>query len=183
LGGVRGVAAFIVFIYHFLSDWFPALRYGYGSSPEYYNVLQLPIIRIFYQGRGMVTTFFIISGYVLSYKALRQIRSGQYSALLDSLASSTFRRWMRLFIPTTFTTFIALLFARQGWYRQDPLGHNLLPWRMGEFFYPQFLDWWKVRVAMSNPFGNVNIGALFAQPYGSQYGPFRSSIEDLLLYI
>jgi peptidoglycan/LPS O-acetylase OafA/YrhL len=168
LDGVRGVAAFFVFIYHFLSDWFPALRYGYASGPEYYNILQFPIIRIFYQGRGMVTTFFIISGYVLSYKALRQMRAGQYSALLDSLASSTFRRGMRLFIPTTITTFIALLFAQQGWYRQDPLGHNLVPGRMGEEFYGQFMDWWRTTIGMSNPFGNVNIHSLFVQPYGSQ---------------
>jgi len=168
LDGVRGVAAFIVFIYHFLSDWFPALRYGYGSGPEYMNILQMPFIRIFYQGRGMVTIFFIVSGYALSYKALRQMRAAQYSALLDSLASSTFRRGMRLFIPTTFTTFISCLVAHRGWYRQDPLGHNLIIGRLGETYYDQIKDWWRYTIGMSNPFGNVDIRSLFVQPYGSQ---------------
>jgi peptidoglycan/LPS O-acetylase OafA/YrhL len=168
LDGVRGVAAFIVFIYHFLSDWFPALHYGYGSGPEFSNFLQLPMVRIFYQGRGMVTIFFIVSGYALGYKALRQMRAAQYSALLDSLASSTFRRGMRLFIPTTFTTFISCLVAHRGWYRQDPLGHNLVIGRLGETYYDQIKDWWGYTIGMSNPFGNVDIRSLFVQPYGSQ---------------
>jgi len=167
LDGIRGVAAFIVFIYHFLSDWFPALRYGYGSGPEYTNILQMPLIRIFYQGRGMVTIFFIVSGYALSYKALRQMRAAQYSALLDSLASSTFRRGMRLFIPTTFTTFISCLVAHTGWYRQDPLGHNLIVGRLGGTYYDQIKDWWRYTIGMSNPFRNVDIRSLFVQPYGS----------------
>jgi hypothetical protein len=147
LDGVRGVAAFIVLVYHGLSDWFPALRYGYGSGPEYFNFLQLPMVRIFYQGRGMVTIFFIVSGYALSYKALRQMRAAQYSALLDSLASSTFRRGMRLFIPTTFTTFISCLVAHRGWYRQDPLNHNLVIGRLGETYY----DSLSVRPALWQP--------------------------------
>lgn len=77
-------------------------------------MLQLPIVRIFYSGRGMVTTFFIISGYVLSYKALSLTHSGRYAALLDSLSSSVVRRGMWLFIPTTILTFISLLLNRAG---------------------------------------------------------------------
>lgn len=74
---------------------------------------------------------------------------------------------MRLFIPTTFTTFMSLLIARRGWYRQDPLGHNLIAFKTGDLFYPQFMDWWDTTLTMSNPFGNADIRALFVQPYGS----------------
>jgi hypothetical protein len=32
LDGLRGVAAFMVFIYHTILDWYPTLSRGYGSS-------------------------------------------------------------------------------------------------------------------------------------------------------
>jgi hypothetical protein len=75
LDGLRGVAAFFVVLHHFLLDWFPSLVYSYGSSPDNRYLFQLPFIRIIYSGGGMVSTFFVISGYVLSRKVCFCLRS------------------------------------------------------------------------------------------------------------
>jgi peptidoglycan/LPS O-acetylase OafA/YrhL len=75
----------------------------------------------------MVSVFFVISGYVLSYKAIRLMRAAQYPELLGSLASSVFRRGMRLFLLITASTFISMLFCYWSWYMQDLLARNTLP--------------------------------------------------------
>ena len=54
----------------------------------------------------MVAIFFVISGYVLSTKALKLSRQARYPELFDSLYSSTFRRGLRLYIPCTVLTFV-----------------------------------------------------------------------------
>ncbi|OBT70608.1 hypothetical protein VF21_10429, partial [Pseudogymnoascus sp. 05NY08] len=166
LDGLRGVAAFVVFIHHFIIDWYPMLCRGYASSEPAHSryFLQLPLIRVVYSGRGMVSVFFVISGYVLSYKAIRLMRARQYSILLDSLASSTFRRGMRLFIPITVSTFISMLFCRWGWYSKDPMGRNSIPSRRGDFWF-QFKDWCGHVVRISNPLIDVNGRDLYAPPY------------------
>lgn len=56
LDGLRGLASFFVFYHHILLIWFPALSYGYASSPEHRWFAQLPVLRIVYAGRGMVTS-------------------------------------------------------------------------------------------------------------------------------
>lgn len=166
LDGLRGVAAFIVFIHHFIIDWYPMLCRGYASSEPGHSryFLQLPLIRVVYSGRGMVSVFFVISGYVLSYKAIRLMRARQYSILLDSLASSIFRRGMRLFIPIAVSTFISMLFCRWGWYSKDPMGRNTIPSRRGDFWY-QFKDWCGHVIRISNPLVDVNGRDLYAPPY------------------
>lgn len=166
LDGLRGVAAFMVFIHHTILDWYPALSRGYGSSTPQNShfFLQLPLIRIVYSGRGMVSVFFVISGYVLSHKAIRLMRAAQYPALLDSLSSSVFRRGMRLFLPITASTFISMLFSYWGWYIQDPQGHNVIPPRKGDF-RSQVKDWWHHVVLLWNPLVNVDGRALYSPPY------------------
>ena len=56
-----------------------------------------------------VHIFFIISGYVLSYKPLKQIHNQQFSALATTLSSSVFRRGLRLFLPSFTTLFLMAL--------------------------------------------------------------------------
>ncbi|KAF4632894.1 hypothetical protein G7Y89_g5231 [Cudoniella acicularis] len=121
LDGLRGIAAFIVFIDHFGTNWFEPLRRGYGSTEENHYLIQLPFIRLLYAGRASVAVFFVISGFVLSYKPLKQIRAAQFEALQDTLASSVFRRGLRLYLPVAAGTFISMLMAWAGWYRALPL--------------------------------------------------------------
>ncbi|KAL8787743.1 MAG: hypothetical protein Q9213_002063 [Squamulea squamosa] len=114
LGGLRGIAALIVFFHHSSQIWLRGLRPGYGSSPEAYHIMQLPVLRIFFSGGAMVSIFFVISGYVLGTKPLRLARQGWQLELLENLSSSAFRRGPRLFIPCIVSTFITAMFAMTG---------------------------------------------------------------------
>jgi hypothetical protein len=77
LNGLRGVAALFVVFNHYVSQYFPYITHGWRSDKggdaarrENDRFIQLPVIRAVYSGRFMVTIFFVISGYVLSHKAL-----------------------------------------------------------------------------------------------------------------
>jgi peptidoglycan/LPS O-acetylase OafA/YrhL len=139
LDGLRGVASLLVCFCHYMEGnvgWY-AKSYGVDyhaingdediihSSP-----LQLPFLRVLYSGRPMVHIFFVISGFVLSYKPLKQVRARNHSALQTTLSSSVFRRGLRLFLPTTASTFLVMIFIQTGW-----IG-GALP-----TFWAQFWDW------------------------------------------
>jgi peptidoglycan/LPS O-acetylase OafA/YrhL len=111
LDGLRGVASFIVFLGHYTEEtlgWYSE-PYGLYEDGARSSPLQLPFIRVIYSPRPMVHIFFIISGYVLSYKPLKQIHHQQLSALLTTLSSSVFRRALRLFLPSIVTLFVMAL--------------------------------------------------------------------------
>ncbi|RDW58151.1 hypothetical protein BP6252_13562 [Coleophoma cylindrospora] len=183
LDGLRGVAAFFVFIHHFILDWFPALSSGYSSSPADVWFLQWPFVRIVYSGRGMVALFFVISGYVLSYKCLRQVRRHELSGTLETLTSSVFRRGIRLFLPITISTFISLLIIRKNWYIHDPQYANLLPERK-ETLREQFWDWNHHLYLTTNPFQLIDGKNLYGNPYDGHLWTipieFRGSIVVFL---
>jgi peptidoglycan/LPS O-acetylase OafA/YrhL len=127
LNGLRGVAALVVLHSHFLTNWFYPLRSGYLSSPENQYIMQLPILRLFYAGRASVAIFFVISGFVLSYKPLQLIRKGEQAKVLEVLGSSVFRRNIRLWVPITFGTAIAALLAFNNLYTPVPTRGELIP--------------------------------------------------------
>jgi peptidoglycan/LPS O-acetylase OafA/YrhL len=117
LDGIRGVAALIVcFDHSILSPVAPPLPHtsakpmprsidlfnGYASGPgpdDNKSLIQLPILRILFGGRGMVAVFFVVSGFCLSLKPLSLRNSREPGKLLNNLASSVFRRGFRLYIP------------------------------------------------------------------------------------
>ncbi|KAH7348576.1 acyltransferase family-domain-containing protein [Rhexocercosporidium sp. MPI-PUGE-AT-0058] len=114
LNGVRGLAASLVYIQHLLyAHW---LHNGYAGRPEDF-IIQLPFLRLLFSGRFMVAIFFILSGYVLSYKPLQLARKGDTRALYDNLSSAAFRRTPRLFlpiVPAMFGTAIVIYFTCYG---------------------------------------------------------------------
>ncbi|KAK0702120.1 acyltransferase 3 [Lasiosphaeria miniovina] len=113
LDGLRGFAAFLVYVHHnelwvhaATNDEFPIFEKGYGVDGNY-RFVTAPVIRTFFTGGHIaVATFYVISGYVLSAKPLSQIHNGDYLKLYDSLASSFFRRWFRLWLPLIITTIV-----------------------------------------------------------------------------
>jgi peptidoglycan/LPS O-acetylase OafA/YrhL len=117
LDGMRGLAALFVFFCHYSYTFFRITDgYGYGNPGQNRHFLQLPIIRLLYSGPPMVCLFFVISGYALSLKPLKLMRSRQWDSLSITISSSVFRRGLRLFLPTTISTFMVLLLLRLGLY-------------------------------------------------------------------
>jgi peptidoglycan/LPS O-acetylase OafA/YrhL len=99
LDGLRGLAALFVFFFHTVMSDAGWLLHAYGTT-DTNCFMQLPFFRIVFSGTSMVHIFFVISGYVLSAKQIKLIRSGNFEKLSDSLFSSIFRRYFRLFLPS-----------------------------------------------------------------------------------
>lgn len=62
----------------------------------------------------MVDIFFIISGFALTYGVLGHMHNNQPDKVLDTLASSIFRRHMRLYLPLIFASFVTMLAIYTG---------------------------------------------------------------------
>ncbi|KAH7157280.1 acyltransferase family-domain-containing protein [Dactylonectria estremocensis] len=147
LDGVRGVASLMVFNMHYFSYAYDP-RQSWGCSGENYEIIRLPILRVTYGGGAAVAMFFIISGYALSYRCLKLVRSRNIQGFSTSLSSLVFRRAMRLFIPTISSTFIILCFCRLNFYEWARENANnpayfrggFPPKRLGSFS-EQLLDW------------------------------------------
>lgn len=56
-----------------LVQLFPCLSKGWNRGEDCEWIIQLPVIRSLWSGRAMVATFFVNSGYVLSYKSPNQV--------------------------------------------------------------------------------------------------------------
>ena len=138
LDGLRGLASFIVFICHYTEPnhgyFVPA--YGRNGDNIPSSFLQLPYVRIIYSGRPMVHIFFVISGFVLSYKPLKSIHQGSQEKCFTVLASSTFRRPIRLFLPCIIDTFvIAVLMQFGALYKPVPSNWVAMrDWVVGVFY-------------------------------------------------
>jgi len=124
LDGLRGVAALFVVIHHYALQYTASSRQGWhmGAQGTHNWFFQLPLVRVVHSGRFMVTIFFVISGYALSYRSLKLAREGEHEQLLDSLGSSVFRRWIRLHFPVIASTFIAFILARHDLWQDMPAG-------------------------------------------------------------
>jgi peptidoglycan/LPS O-acetylase OafA/YrhL len=155
LDGMRGYASLVVFVSHFAEPFRPAKELGYGYSDNT-HLFQLPIIRLFHSGIPMVSIFFVVSGYALSYRPLALIRHGLWADLLDNMSSAIFRRGMRLFLPATISTFIVLLTIGLGiddfsGYRTLPGFIEARPKHLANIL-EQFTDWARfVTLELMNP--------------------------------
>jgi peptidoglycan/LPS O-acetylase OafA/YrhL len=82
------------------------LENAFGYQGKYFFAT-LPAVRTFFTGGHFaVSTFFVISGYVLPARSLGMIQARDYSKLEDNIASALFRRWLRLYIPCVVTTLV-----------------------------------------------------------------------------
>jgi peptidoglycan/LPS O-acetylase OafA/YrhL len=152
LDGMRGWASFFVYIRHFASATHENIQVGYGRDADNKWLIQLPFLRLLVGGPAMVSLFFIISGYALSWAPLKQLhgKGGAEGALLR-LSSATFRRAARLFLPAVVSTFIVACCVVLGLYDRGhaAVNHNDMPgfWEpeppqyRDDPWYVQFQDW------------------------------------------
>ena len=112
--GIRGVASFSVVVTHLCRAWDYDLfspRDNENAAPSF---LQLPFLRVPWQGRIGVTMFAFLTGYVCAIKPLRQAKSGDLPAAFATLGKSAFRRPPRFILPSTAALIIAWFFAQFG---------------------------------------------------------------------
>lgn len=160
LDGLRGTAALIVVIFHFSLEQFGWYMnpYGFGDKEQGFasSPLQLPFVRVILAGPAMVSVFFVVSGFALSYKPLRQIRAHDYQALQATLSSSTFRRAFRLFIPVIVVSIMIGGLAHFGGWSQ-PLQIQQFS-TVGEAIYDCYknlwiiLDPWRIDIFHAPPY-------------------------------
>jgi peptidoglycan/LPS O-acetylase OafA/YrhL len=151
LDGLRGYASLGVFTIHFTDTFCQAHNRGWGFSTQDHYLMQLPFIHYFWTAPALVATFFVISGYVLSYKPLKLIRTQNHESLLRTLSSSIFRRGIRLYVPVIIATFICFLFVIIGAFNYPHWVFEQHQWlAAGEDTPPiytsvgaQFVDWWQ----------------------------------------
>ncbi|KAK5048165.1 hypothetical protein LTR84_005835 [Exophiala bonariae] len=106
LDGLRGLACLFVFNEHYVIC--------YQSRDTQVWIMRVPFIRLLWYGKAAVFLFFVISGYVLSYKPLKLIRSKSYSEFQKSISSSFLRRGMRLYLPCLIVSLIVCFLAYFG---------------------------------------------------------------------
>ncbi|KPI43315.1 uncharacterized protein AB675_7154 [Cyphellophora attinorum] len=117
LDGLRGLACLCVLNQHTTQVFTERLyKYGYKTAPTDVYFPQWPFVRILWTGSAQVFTFFVLSGYVLSVKPLKQMRNQDLS-VLKTLSSSVFRRGMRLFLPSIAVLIIVALVTLLGLYK------------------------------------------------------------------
>ncbi|OTA56415.1 hypothetical protein K449DRAFT_451622 [Hypoxylon sp. EC38] len=115
LDGLRGISAFFV-VWHHISLIFFSWELHNGWTGFNDPFIRFPIIRLSISGLPNVMVFFVISGYALSYKPLSLLRQDKLPDAYHALASSTFRRHPRLFIPAVALCLPCILLAYIGQY-------------------------------------------------------------------
>jgi peptidoglycan/LPS O-acetylase OafA/YrhL len=103
LNSFRGIAAMVVVIWHFVADFFPAML-TMSTSMAHVSVVESWIrdtpLAVLYNGIFSVFVFFVLSGYVLTYKFFQTKDK-------EIIISSAARRYIRLFIPVMMSIFFA----------------------------------------------------------------------------
>ncbi|PKY02050.1 hypothetical protein P168DRAFT_292164 [Aspergillus campestris IBT 28561] len=160
LDGLRGWACLLVFNFHFLFTYTWKVAVGWGFNGENYSLWQLPILHMVVSGHIMVAIFFVISGYVLSYKPIKTIRSRMFDQTFLTLASSTFRRGLRLYVPAIVGLAAVFIAVRMGFYNYSfgviKEGHTIQGTNeqhpeLMELLYDQYWDWHLTIMTLMNP--------------------------------
>ncbi len=109
LESMRGLAAFIVFLFHFILGFMPQ---RHGQEPAVAipggNLLETPFFFLI-NGHAAVTFFFVLSGFVLSYSYFSKNTN-------DGLLRSIIKRWPRLFPMALISTLFSWLMIHYGLY-------------------------------------------------------------------
>ena len=104
--GIRGFAALIVVFQHLVLIFYPTLYYGDMSQAHYSAVLEQTIattpLNVFYNGSFAVCLFFVLSGFVLSYK---YFKTNDTKILIEY----SVKRYFRLFFPVAFSILFVIL--------------------------------------------------------------------------
>ncbi|MEK4196131.1 acyltransferase [Paenibacillus sp. FSL L8-0323] len=157
--GFRGLAAVVVVLNHFFLAFYPALINGDKNQVHTINSLELIIakspLNLLYNGDFAICVFFILSGYVLSYK---------YSVTgnIKVLTESAVKRYIRLLVPVFASVIFSYIFIRYSLYFNQEAGNlSLSTWWLATF--------WNFDVSFFDVVKNAFFGVFFKSD--SKYNP------------
>jgi len=122
LEGLRGVAALVVVLYHFLAIFYPVITTGPASGTSHSKILE----RLFYglpfgfiqNGSFAVIVFFLLSGYVLSYGYF--VSSNKINKIL---IKQSLKRYLRLAIPVFISVMVGYILMYLGVFRNQEVAN------------------------------------------------------------
>lgn len=134
LDGIRGIAAFVVVLNHMVALFYPGF---YGGVIHTSNSLETTLrnspFYVFINGHFAVCLFFILSGFVLSYKFFNTWDK-------EVIREAVIKRYFRLVIPVVFSIFLAYLFMEIGlFYNQEAVLITQSNWGVFWNFEPEFI--------------------------------------------
>lgn len=117
LESLRGIAAFSVVISHLVIGFYPALFWGKTDQIHTQTGIELMISKtplyLLYNGAFAVAIFFVLSGFVLSYKFFKDENSR------IALVPIVCKRYTRLFPPVIVSNILAYLFHMLSLYKNQ----------------------------------------------------------------
>ncbi|MBT3816772.1 MAG: acyltransferase [Candidatus Magasanikbacteria bacterium] len=140
LESLRGIATLMVVLNHFVVGFYPSLYTGALVTCHIKNCGELFIIQtplfLLYAGNFAVCIFFILSGYVLSFKFFKYNTRPLF-------VIHVIKRYFRLIAPVLFSISIAYLFMKLGFfYNKEAALLTKSNWWLGTFwnFEPNFFE-------------------------------------------
>lgn len=116
LDGLRGVAACVVVMHHFFLAFFPAIHSGlpkYAHADWDLWVSRNPLDLLF-AGNFAVAVFFVLSGFVLSYRFFAKGDTAYPTA-------AAVKRYVRLIFPIAFSLLAGYVLLKLGWFYNDDI--------------------------------------------------------------
>ncbi len=106
LEGLRGIAALIVVLFHFIGSYYPVLVLPNSDYPnKLIEFIAKSPLNVFFNGLFSVSIFFVLSGFVLSYKFFKTEEA-------ESIISTAFKRYIRLVIPVAFSILLIYILTK-----------------------------------------------------------------------
>jgi len=138
LDSLRGIAALTVVIFHFLADFYPAtitMNINDSHFSIYEAFLKLTPVNVFYNGTFAVYIFFVLSGYVLTYKYFKTKNE-------QVVVSGAIKRYFRLLGPVAASIFLSYILLKLGFMRNIDASIYTKSQFLGGFyqFSPNFYD-------------------------------------------
>lgn len=108
LEAIRGLAALSVVLYHLIFEFYPSLVTGDPATSHMPHDIEVFVAKsplyLLYSGNFAVCIFFVLSGFVLSYKYFKTEDAG-------IVIATAFKRYFRLAVPVAFSVLVVYLCA------------------------------------------------------------------------
>ncbi|MFL5730468.1 MAG: acyltransferase family protein [Cytophagaceae bacterium] len=174
LDGLRGVAALVVCVHHFLVAFYPAMHSGDPKSSHFSLDLNFAEgyftntpLNILYGGNFCVCIFFVLSGLVLSYRFMRDRDE-------EIIIASAVKRYIRLIIPIFCSVMLVFILIKLSlFYNKEAAVFTKSDWWLGSFwnFNPsikEMLHYTFIDIFLSvNGLYNTTLWTMYYELYGS----------------